>query len=117
MNRTISLVTAVIAAAMVSLVGYGVGVSTSNDPAPVASSLDKDTAYLTFLRAKDVGTTSNADAIEMGHRVASAIRDEHINGWLVGTRLVTLGYTGDEAATIVGAAIAVYAPEFSSSVE
>ncbi len=112
---------------LIAAVALGVGVLVGgavenhvavNQAAPAAEvSFDKDNAFLVFLRAKDVGTTSDANAIEMGHRVASALRDEHVNPWMEGTRLVTLGYTGDEAATIVGASIAVYAPEFSSMVE
>lgn len=115
-TKLTALLVAAAAAPVLFFGGFYTGQASVDTPAAV-STLDKDNTFLTFLRAKDVGTTSNADAIEMGHRVASAIRDEHINGWLVGTRLVTLGYTGDEAATIVSAAIAVYAPEFSSSVE
>ena len=116
-NKSLTAVAAVVAVAgAVFLGGYGTAQLVQGRPA-AASQLDKDNAFLVFLRAKDVGTTSDSDAIEMGHRVASALKDEHVNPWIEGTRLVTLGYTGDEAATIVGAAIAVYVPEFSSLVE
>lgn len=116
MNRYKNLIAALVLASAVAT-GFAVGYSATPEAPAAAAPLDKDTAFLTFLRAKDVGTTSNADALEMGRRVAVALRDEHVNPWMEGTRLVTLGYTGDEAATIVGATIAVYVPELSSLVE
>lgn len=112
-NRTKALIASLFLASAVAT-GLGISYNVSHEPAAVAQtdSFDKDAGFLTVLRGKNVGYTSDADAIEMGHRVASALRDEHVNMWIEGTRLVTLGYTGDEASTIVTASIAFYAPEF-----
>lgn len=115
-------IAAVLAALALGGLGFAAGVAADKDEAPrpaaVASAkLEKDTAFLTFLRGKDVGTTSNEAALELGQKVVAAIKDEGVHPFMVGTRLVTLGYTGDEANTIVTATIAVYLPEFSHTVE
>src|SRR6266702_6050534 len=81
-------------------------------PAPVQTAAvagpNADTAFLTVLASKNVGITSPADGVTMGHRVCDALTVEGVNRWLEGTRLVSVGYTGDEAATIVGASVASY---------
>lgn len=94
--------------------GLGIGayeVVALTSPAPIvhaAPATSPDTAYLTVLAAKNVGVDSPETAITMGHRVCEALTVEHVNRWMEGTRLVSVGYTGDEAATIVGASVASY---------
>ncbi|WP_040829790.1 DUF732 domain-containing protein [Nocardia jiangxiensis] len=89
--------------------------TTAPTPVHAAPATNPNTAYLTVLAAKNVGVTSPQAAITMGHRVCAALTTEHVNRWMEGTRLVSVGYTGDEAATIVGASVASYCQDQSGT--
>lgn len=112
----VHLTIVVLIVAAVSLMAAGVirGLDSHASAATKPAGPNADTAYLTTLAANNIGVTSPAAAVQMGHNVCLAL-DLGTNRFEVGTRIVNVGYQPHEAAVIVGASVAAYCQDHAPS--